>query len=207
MLIKICGFTNRDDCLWAVNLGADIIGFVFAPESKRKITPAKARGISETIPSFVKKAGVFVDEETKNVRKTAELCGLKILQFHGNETPEYCAEFQEDYEVFKSIRVRDEQSLSVIGDYDVDYILLDTFREDIAGGTGQMFSWDLAVKAKEFGKKIILAGGLTADNVAEAVKKTQPEGVDVASGVERIPGRKDYDKMRMFIQNARKASA
>ncbi|OIN95412.1 MAG: hypothetical protein AUJ48_03220, partial [Deltaproteobacteria bacterium CG1_02_45_11] len=154
--IKICGITNINDALWAVNLGCDILGFVFAKSSKRKVSPQKAKKIISQLPAFVKKVGVFVDEDSKAAEKTAKSCGLDTLQFHGQETPEYCAYFKSGFETIKSFRIKDEASLAGISDYDTDYILLDTFVDGVEGGTGNIFNWDLAVKAKEAGKPVFL---------------------------------------------------
>jgi len=203
--VKICGITNLGDAMWAVNLGTDMLGFIFFKDSPRKISQQKAREITAQLPAFVKKVGVFVNEDPKVVEKIAKACGFDILQFHGEETQEYCNAFAGNYEVIKALRVKDEPGLSVIQNYDVNYILLDTFIEDVQGGTGRTFNWDLAVKAKSFNRPIILSGGLSIDNVTEAIKKVQPFAVDVASSIERMPGKKDYEAMKEFIAKARRA--
>lgn len=204
--IKICGITNIEDARWVANLGADYLGLVFAKESKRKISLDKAEEIAETVPSYIKKVGLFVNEDPKIVNKALVACGLEVLQFHGEETPDYCHQFNEKAEIIKAFRIKDEESLSRIPQYDVKFYLLDAFSEGEFGGTGQTFNWDLALKAKEFGRPIFLAGGLNPDNVTEAIKKVQPYAVDVSSGVESSPRRKNIELMQDIIQKVRKVS-
>jgi phosphoribosylanthranilate isomerase len=147
------------------------------------------------------KVGVFVDAPEDLVMRAIGDCGLTTLQFHGNETPEYCMQF--GLMSMKAFRIRDEESLNALTDYPTDAWLLDAFVKDKFGGTGEKFNWDLAIEAKKFGRPIFLAGGLTAANVADAVKLVQPFGVDVSSGVEASPGKKDHDKVRAFIKAVR----
>lgn len=203
--IKICGITNSEDATWVANLGADYIGLNFAKESKRKISLDKAREIVQALPPYIEKVGLFVNEEPKLMEKALADCKLGLLQFHGEESPEYCRQFKGRAKIIKAFRVKDEQSLTEISRYDVDFYLLDTFVQGEAGGTGQAFNWDLAVRVKEFGRPIFLAGGLNMENVAEAIKKVQPYAVDVSSGVEASPRRKSVELMQEFIKNARKA--
>ncbi|HCJ66051.1 MAG TPA: phosphoribosylanthranilate isomerase [Elusimicrobia bacterium] len=208
--IKICGITNDKDALWATNLGADYLGFNFYRESPRKISPELAKKIIAKLPPFVSAVGVFVNEEMKTVLKIVKKCNLSLVQLHGEEMPEYCEQLRSQMpdprcRIIKAFRVKEEKSLEVIPQYleKVDYFLLDTYVEGVEGGTGVPMSrdnWDLAVKVKEYGKPIFLAGGLSAENVQEAIRKVQPYAVDVASGVERLPRRKDYEKMKNFIQ-------
>ncbi len=202
--VKICGITNTDDAVWAANLGADYLGLIFARDSKRKVSLERAKEIADAAPPYIKKAGLFVNEEPKVIDKVLALCRLDILQFHGEESPDYCEQFKGKAEVIKAFRLKDEESLSQISQYDVDFYLLDAFVEGEQGGTGQIFNWDLAIKIKEFGRPIFLAGGLNPDNVAQAIKKVQPYAVDVSSGVESSPRRKDVELMREFIDKARK---
>jgi phosphoribosylanthranilate isomerase len=205
--VKICGVTNFDDALLVANLGSDFIGFNFWPESPRKVSVKNAREMALKMPPFVSPVGVFVNELSEEVVKTAKKAGLKYIQLHGSETPEYCKAVKEaaGLPVIKAFRVSDEKSLESIPAYldAIDYLLLDAFVEGEPGGTGQTFNWDTAVKAKELGKPVILAGGLTPENVTEAILKVAPFAVDVASGVERLQRRKDYDKMNKFIRAAR----
>ena len=197
--IKICGITNIDDAFLALSLGVDAVGFIFA-ESPRRITAVNASEIIDALPQTILKIGVFVNEEDKRVRKILELCRLDMLQFHGDEPPEYILKFRE--KIIKSFRIEDENSLEDIPEYKASAYLLDTYSEKTYGGTGKFFNWDLAVKAKKFGP-IILSGGLNPDNVADAIRKVQPYAVDVSSGVESSPGKKDPKKLEEFVKRAR----
>lgn len=200
--IKICGITNRDDALRAVDLGADALGFIFYPKSPRFVKVAAAADICASLPPFVAKVGVFVDELEYEIERALRDCLLTALQFHGDEPPGFCQKFAA--QSIKAIRVRDESSLRTAAEYDVDALLLDTYTESEQGGTGRTFDWSLAVKAKEkLSPPIILSGGLTPDNVAGAIQAVQPYGVDVSSGVEREPGKKDPEKLRRFIEACR----
>ncbi len=199
--IKICGMTNLEDALKAASLGVDALGFVFAP-SPRSIDPDAAKKIIQALPSTLLKVGVFVNEEWEKVQRLAEYCRLSVLQFHGEESPEYCRQFA--HPVFKAIRVRDSESLKDMERYHGFSILLDTYSPGQAGGTGKSFPWEIAVLAKEK-RDFILSGGLHPLNVGEAVKKVKPWGVDVSSGVESSPGKKDLLKMEKFVKEVRKA--
>lgn len=202
--IKICGITNTEDATWVANLGADYLGLVFARDSKRKVSMEKAQEIIEILPPYIEKVGLFVDEEPKAVDKILARLRLDILQFHGQEPPDYCAQFKGKAKVIKAFRIKDEESLQAVSLYDVDFYLLDAFVEGEAGGTGTTFNWELALKAKELGRPLFLAGGLNPDNVTEAIKKVEPYAVDVSSGVEASPRRKNVDLMREFINKVRK---
>ncbi|MFH1245882.1 MAG: phosphoribosylanthranilate isomerase [Candidatus Omnitrophota bacterium] len=201
--IKICGITNVTDAVWAANLGVDYIGLVFAKESPRKVSLKMAREIAAAIPPYIAKAGVFVNEEAAVVEKTLAACGLNLLQFHGDESVEYCNGFKGRAKVIKAFRISSQESLENIPRYDTDFYLLDTFVEDIPGGSGQSFNWDFAVQAKEFGRPLFLAGGMNAGNVVQAVKKVNPYAVDVSSGVESSPRRKNVELMREFVSRVR----
>lgn len=210
--VKICGITNLEDALGAVKLGADALGFVFA-ESPRQIDPRKASQIIRSLPPFVTVVGLFVDERAEMVRKIMEDCRLDALQFHGDESPEYCGQFSTRTgdkslsgcrRTVKAFRIKDEETLKTIPSYRVDAYLLDAYVEGTVGGTGKSFNWDLAIEAKKIGRPIILAGGLSPDNVAEAIKKVSPYGVDVSSQVEKVPGKKDHKKMKDFMQTVRR---
>jgi phosphoribosylanthranilate isomerase len=200
--VKICGITNLDDAIAAVDFGADAIGFVFFGKSPRCISHAKAEAIIKKLPSFITTVGVFVNEKTKNIEKIVRLTGIDVVQLHGEEPPEMC---NVSRRVIKAIRVKSLESLAPLVDYKdkVSAFLLDTFTPGIIGGTGQIFNWDIAVDAKQFGK-IILAGGLTPDNITEAVRYVKPYGVDVSSGVELEKGKKDLKKMKLFIEKAKR---
>jgi len=202
--IKICGITNEEDGLAAAQLGADALGFVFAP-SPRRISPEKARQIIKALPPLVQTVGVFVDEDLDEVSSVAEMCGLDILQFHGSESADYCDSF--DQRVIKAIRLRNRQDLKSLAEYDgvVQALLLDTYLPDKLGGTGMTFNWQWALEAGKYGR-IILAGGLNQKNVAAAISIVKPYGVDASSGLEQSPGVKDHEKVTQFIAEARKAA-
>lgn len=199
--VKICGITNLEDALFAVAQGADALGFVFYKGSPRYIEPEKAGGIIRALPPFVTTVGVFVDAPEVFVRDAVRLSGIRVLQFHGDETPEYCRSFGIGY--IKASRVRDAGSLAALeGYHDASAFLLDAYSEKGLGGTGETFDWDAAVTAKKFGR-VILAGGLTPDNVAAAVVKVKPYAVDVSSGVEASKDKKDHEAVKRFIANAK----
>ena len=199
--VKICGITNAPDALAAVDAGADALGFMFYEPSPRNVSIRDAAEIIGQLPPFIIKVGVFVDAAEDVVMRAIGDCGLNMLQFHGHETPEYCTQF--GLMSLKAFRIRDAESLKRLPEYPTEAWLLDAFTADKLGGTGEKFNWDLAIEAKKLGRPIFLAGGLTPGNVAEAVKKVQPYGVDVSSGVEAVPGKKDRDKVRAFIQAAK----
>lgn len=203
-LVKICGITNKIDAVKAADLGADMLGFVFYGKSGRHVDINTVREIVNELPERVLKVGVFVDEDADIVREIAREAPLGALQFHGSEAPEYCAEFSGDYKIIKAFRIKDKASLKDINKYDVDMYLLDTYRSGAHGGTGEVFDWKIA-KEFEFLKPVILSGGLNPDNVARAMAEIVPYGVDVSSGVETSPGRKDGELMKRFIAQARKA--
>ena len=199
---KICGITNLDDALLAVKLGADAVGFVFHQKSPRAVTRSVAAGISKQLPPFVTTVGGFGKAQQQEIELTLAECRLTALQFHGDESPEFCTRFAA--RTIKAIRVRNEDSLRAAAEYDVDALLLDTYTDESRGGTGKTFEWSLAVKAKEtLTLPIILSGGLTTGNVQEAIGTVRPYAVDVASGVEREPGKKDPEKLRRFIELCR----
>lgn len=197
--IKICGITNLEDALLAAALGAHALGFIFYPPSPRKITPEAARDIIAQLPPLVLTVGVFVDEEAAVVQQLAAQVGLDWLQLHGHESPEYCRSLGR--RVIKGFRIRDEDSLSSLENYRsvAQAFLLDTYKKGQIGWTGEVFDWHLARRAQDYGP-IILAGGLTSENVAQAIAAAQPQAVDVASGVEAAPGKKDPEKLRAFFR-------
>jgi phosphoribosylanthranilate isomerase len=199
--VKICGITNVADGLAAAQAGADILGFVFCEQSRRNISVAQASAIIRELPPFIMKAGVFVDAPEELVLRAAGQCGLNLLQFHGDEPPDYCTRF--GIMSMKAFRVREAESLKRIPEYLTEAWLLDAYAAGKAGGSGETFNWDLALEAKKFGRPIFLAGGLTPENVAEAVARVQPFGVDVSTGVEACPGRKDHQKVAAFIRAAK----
>lgn len=207
--VKICGLTNIEDAKMCISLSANFIGFVFA-DSPRRITKEKAKEIIDDLSllsNTVKKVGIFVNEEPATVESVANYCRLDVLQFHGDEKPDYCLHFRNinrkagKFEIFKAFRLRGKEDLASIPSYKVDAYLLDTFTPEKYGGTGKTFNWDIAVDVKKFGRPIVLSGGLDAKNVSEAIRKVQPEIVDVSSGVEEAPGKKDEKKLKEFMKN------
>lgn len=199
--VKICGITNPDDAHAAVDAGADALGFVFYKGSPRYITPEKAEAIIRKLPVFVTTVGVFVDERPEEVESVLRHRSIDIAQFHGHEPPEACVISRR---AIKAFRVKELGDLEPLKRYHVSAYLLDTYTPDFLGGTGRMFNWDIAVDAKQLGR-IILAGGLTPDNVAKAIQRVHPYAVDVSSGVEAEKGRKDHDKLKLFIKRAKEA--
>ena len=199
--VKICGITNLDDALSAVSFGADALGFVFFQESPRYVPYTDAASIIRKLPPFITTVGVFVNEKPEQIEKIISLTHIDIVQLHGSETPESCSLSKR---VIKAIRVKSLESLDPLIHYQqkVSAFLLDTYAPDAYGGTGQVFNWDIASHAKQFGR-VILAGGLTPDNIAEGVKQAMPYGVDVSSGVETKKGKKDLNKMKLFIARAK----
>ena len=201
--VKICGITNLADAQAAAKAGADVLGFNFYEKSPRHVSVNTAAEISRELPPIVMRAGVFVNPSEELVLRAIGDCGLSLLQFHGDEPPEFCTQF--GLMSMKAFRIRDAKSLKQLPEFQTDAWLLDAFSPEARGGTGEKFNWNLAIEAQKFGKPIFLAGGLTPENVAEAVRKVEPFGVDVSSGVELSPGKKDHAKIRAFIAAVRKA--
>ena len=199
--VKICGVTNMADALAAAEAGADMIGLNFYEKSPRYLSLATAAEISRALPPFVLRVGVFVNPEESQVVEAIAACGLNLLQFHGDEDSDFCTQF--GLMSVKALRVRDAESLAALEHFHTDAFLLDAYSKSGLGGTGEKFNWDLAVAAQKCGKPIFLAGGLTPENVADAVKKVNPFAVDVSSGVESAPGKKDAAKVRAFIAAVR----
>ena len=196
--VKICGITRLEDALDAVAQGADAIGLVFYPGSPRNVTISQAAEIVNQIPAFVSTVGLFVNAESSFIREVISKVKLDLLQFHGDETAKECAAFSHPF--IKAIRVKSDTNLV---QYAEDFsaakaLLLDTYAEGVAGGTGQVFDWNLI--PKELAKPVILAGGLTADNVARAISLVKPYAVDVSGGVEASKGIKDVAKIAAFMQ-------
>jgi phosphoribosylanthranilate isomerase len=201
--VKICGITNPEDARAAIEFGADALGFVFVKHSPRHVLPRDAALIIKTLPPFITAVGVFADEDPAAIETVIGETGIGIIQLHGEEPPGTC---KYSHPVLKAIRVKSLQSLDPLEGYRhvVAAFLLDTYTEDQLGGTGRVFNWDIAVEAKQYGR-IILAGGLTPENVSDAVRRVRPYAVDVSSGVEMEKGKKDLQKMRLFIENAKAA--
>lgn len=199
--VKICGITNVADAVAAADAGADMIGLNFYEKSPRHVSLKTAAEISRALPPFIVKVGVFVNAPEDLIVRAIGDCGLGLLQFHGDEPPEFCGQF--GLMSMKAFRIRDAKSLEEIPDYHTDAYLLDAYSSATFGGSGEKFNWDLAVEAKRFHRPIFLAGGLTPENAAEAVQKVKPYAADVSSGVEISPGKKDRQKIRAFIAAAR----
>ena len=202
--VKICGITNPPDAQVAILAGADALGFIFYPKSPRFVEPKVAKHIISELPPFVCPIGVFVNEEPNVVRKIIAECGLALAQLHGDETPAFCESLERP--VLRGIRIRDRGSLLSMAEYKgragVRGFVIDAFSETAYGGTGEITDWNLASEAAN-AAPILLAGGLTPDNVQEAIRRVKPYGVDVSSGVESSPGKKDPAKVQAFIQAAK----
>jgi phosphoribosylanthranilate isomerase len=196
-LVKICGITNLADAQAAVEAGADALGFVFYKNSLRYMTISAAAGIFKKSPLSIMRVGVFVNAPANFILRAIAECGLSLIQFHGDETPGFCTQF--GVTSMKAFRIRDAESLKELPKYPTDAWLLDACSAEKLGGTGAKFNWNLAVEAQKFGRPIFLAGGLTPKNVADAVRRVKPFGVDVSSGVESSPGKKDHAKLQAFI--------
>lgn len=201
--VKICGITNLEDAKAAIDAGADALGFMFFEQSVRAVTIETVAAIVPELSPWVMRVGVFVDPEPELVFAAIQRCGLNLLQFHGNESPEFCAQF--GVMSMKAFRIKDATSLDALPSYSTDALLLDSYVAGKQGGTGEKFNWDLAIEAKKLNKPIFLAGGLTPENVADAVRKVEPFAVDVSSGVELSPGKKDHQKIHSFISAVRGA--
>ena len=194
--VKICGITRPEDAELAVRLGAAAIGFVFYPPSRRYVQPSRAAEIARRLPPFVSTVGVFVDPAPGEVEAVLAEVPLSWIQFHGSESPEFCASFARP--VMKAFRVDADFDVGRLAAYETNAFLLDGFDARQPGGTGKTFDWRLARKARRFGA-VVVAGGITAENVTQAVAVAQPDGVDVSSSVESEPGKKAPDKLRRFF--------
>ena len=201
--IKICGITNLEDANAAVAAGADALGFNFYKPSPRYITPQAAREIIEQLPDHVLKVGVFVSEPMKSVRSVADESGVTALQLHGDETADYCRELARDYCVIKTLAVSDEFKVHRAQEYQVDAIMLDTRDNSLRGGTGRSFDWSIAEQVNQFVPKLFLAGGLSTENIEEAIQTVRPYAVDACSALEDSPGKKNHERMEAFVKLAR----
>ncbi len=204
MKIKICGITRLEDALAAVDCGADALGFIFVPDSPRYVRPPAVQEITSQLPPEVITVGVFVNEPRGTIVRTIREAGIRAVQLHGDESPEEAAGF--GVRVMKGYRVTPGFDTAQLSAYHVYAHLLDAYVRGRRGGTGQTFDWQVAFRARTFGK-IVLSGGLQAENVADAIRAARPDAVDVSSGVERTPGVKDHEKMKAFVVAAREAFA
>jgi len=205
--IKICGITREEDAWAAIDAGADALGFVFVPGTPRFIEPERAAAITRNLPPFVSRVGLFVNAETAFMRATVAEARLDTIQLHGDETPEVGRSLLAQARVIQAFRVQGPETIDRLPVHrqSSDAWLLDAYVPGAAGGTGARFDWNLAVQARELGHPLILAGGLKPENIAEAIRQVRPFAVDVSSGVESAPGRKDPDKVRRLIDAARAA--
>lgn len=196
--IKFCGMTNPEDALEASRLGVDAIGLIFYSKSPRYVSMPQALDIIKSLPPFITKVGVFVNESKEMISHILEHVPLDILQFHGNEPPEFCRSFEKFY--IKTISVGAEQVTTelVKSYYDAAGLLFDTFRNDLPGGSGATFDWNKL--PNDLKKPLILAGGLNCENISEALQEVKPFAVDVTSGIERKKGVKDWSKMKFFVE-------
>ncbi len=207
MKIKICGITNGEDANVAIRAGADALGFVMYRKSPRFVEPAAARAIVASLPPFVLPVGVFVNEEAERVRALMDECGFALAQLHGDESALYCQNLGRP--ALKAFRLKDSGTLLALAEFqgraNVRGVVIDAFSDQAYGGTGQTVDWTLAQEAAR-SIPVILAGGLTPQNVAGAIQMVRPYGVDVSSGVEQSPGKKDHHKLKAFIEAARLVS-
>ena len=205
-LVKICGITNLDDALAAVDAGADALGFNFWPRSPRYISPANAREITNQLPLSVLRVGVFVNEELQSLLRVASEANLTAIQLHGDETPDYCKQLEGRY-VIKAFGATDKFDWSAVSRYDLQAIMLDSKDEVLRGGTGRVFDWSVAQREAQSVKSpaLFLAGGLSPENVAEAIATVRPYAVDACSSLELSPGKKNHERVRAFIKAVRES--
>ena len=206
--VKVCGITNAEDALAAIEAGADALGFIFYEKSPRYVLPAIAGRIIADLPPLTVPVGVFVNMELATVRSIMDACGLAMAQLHGDENAAYCRDLARP--AMKALRLKDRTGLLAVAEYQgrggVRGFVLDRFSEAAYGGTGQLVDWHLAAEIAK-STRVLLAGGLTPDNVAEAVRTVRPYGVDVSSGVESAPGKKDHAKLFAFLEAVRVVSS
>ncbi len=196
--VKICGITNYKDAAAAIDLGADILGFNFYPKSPRYITPEKAAGIINMLPAFIDIAGIFVNVTIARIQETISVCHLDWVQLHGDEDPQFCHSLCSlNVKTMKAIRVRGQSDIKSAEDFYTDAILLDAFSTEKYGGTGLTFDWNII---GHIGKRIFLAGGINPDNAAKAIE-LGVYGIDICSGIESSPGKKDIRKMKKLFKN------
>jgi phosphoribosylanthranilate isomerase len=203
--IKICGVTNLEDARACVELGADMIGLNFYPQSPRYIEPQRAREIVEVLPGSVRAVGVFVDPTASDVRSTANAAGIECVQLHGDVSPETCRELAREFRVIRAFSTDGQFQPEAAGPFSDCDVLLDAHHAELRGGTGLTCDWSAARATLPFARFIILSGGLNAQNVGHAIATVAPHAVDVCSGVENAPGVKDYRAIEKFIAAVRTA--
>ena len=203
MEIKICGITNMEDAVMAFAYGADALGFIFYEKSPRYVSPETAMSIIQNLPDEISKVGVFVNHDIHAVREIYEFCGLDLIQLHGDESPDYCREFSQSI-LIKAISPRNEEDLGIVNQYNVKAVIVDARESGLYGGTGKKSNWELAAKLKEM-HLLVLSGGLNAGNILQGIRTVSPHAVDVNSGVELSPGKKDPKKVQSMIETVHAA--
>ena len=203
--IKICGITREGDALAAVQAGADALGFLFYPKSKRHISPEQARDIIRALPPLITAVGVFANERAETIAAVRETCGLDAVQLHGEETPEFCRSLPG--KTIKAFRLQNAETLAAAHAFSTGAWLFDGYVPNQRGGTGSPFNWGWIRQSSPLPRPFIVAGGLTPANVGNCIKTVRPYAVDVSSGVEEKAGKKDMKKMRRFVAAVRKAAA
>jgi phosphoribosylanthranilate isomerase len=196
MQVKICGITNMEDALCAAENGAAAMGFIFYPPSPRYLDPQKAGEIIDRLPQHLVKVGVFVNETAEEIKRIYECCRLDMIQLHGDESPEFCRQFPRD-RIIKALELKNENDLKKVTLYDVAAILVDSRHAGLYGGTGKTSNWKLA---SQISQSLILSGGLKEENIHEALRVVSPAALDINSGVESIPGKKDHAKIVRIMQ-------
>jgi phosphoribosylanthranilate isomerase len=196
--VKICGITNVRDAYCAAESGADALGFIFYSKSQRAITPERAKEISQKIPASIGRVGVFVNHEIQAVKEIVSFCGLHLIQLHGDESSQYCAQFSR-FSLIKTLSFSPEEGIQKLGDYSVRAILVDAHEPGRYGGTGKESDWTLALKVKKT-HPLILAGGLRKENIKKAIETVRPHAVDINSGVETAAGKKNPHKIREIME-------
>ena len=199
--VKICGITNISDAYSAAECGVDALGFIFYPKSQRYVAPAKAKEIIQKLPPEITRVGVFVNHEIQEVKEIVQFCSLNLIQLHGDESPEYCGQFPMS-SLVKAVSCQTEEEIQELKNYPVAAILMDAREAGHYGGTGKNSDWRLAIKVKET-HPLILAGGLNRENIREAIERVRPQAVDINTGVETSPGKKDPGKIREIVKIVR----
>jgi phosphoribosylanthranilate isomerase len=199
--IKVCGIKNKEDALRAVSLGAWALGFIFYKKSPRYISPEVAAKIIQALPKKVVSVGVFVNETEAQISRIAKSCGLKAIQFHGDESPAFCKKFK-GVMIIKAIRIKNKADFKKANNFKTDFVLFDTYQKQLFGGTGKHFDWSLLENRKGLKSKVILSGGLNQENIGKAISSVEAYAFDVSSGVEKRPGKKCYRLLKKFFHQA-----
>ena len=203
--VKVCGITNEEDALYAAGCGAAALGFIFYPPSQRYIKPEDARKIVSFLPDELVKVGVFVNEKVAEIKRVMKYCGLDMIQLHGDESPEFCREFPA-FQIIKAVELKNDNDLNHAYSYEVVAILVDSRHARLYGGTGRKANWKLACRTKNK-KPLILSGGLNEENITKALQTVAPAALDINSGVESEPGKKDHAKLTRIFDIIRAADS